>query len=804
MRLSLKARQVAAVTSLVTGAVIVLGGLYVSGVVRGWLEGSQESGLFLARAIYHRAREVVAANADPYAALREDGGLRSILEAFAYSPNTTYAAIVDADDVVVAHSDASQVGERLPPRPSLDPLVAAGPWAQLWAIYADDVGTVEIQQPLLSGDTHFGTIRIGVSMLLARANLNRALKPAMIAALGALVASSLLSMLLAQSLLRPIHLIKSGLSRLGRGEFGVKLDLPRQDELGELGGFFNAVSAQLSADRTKLAGEKSTLESVVGRLEDAIAFFTPAGELLFANPAMLRDLPGGSAQRTLAGMWPADHPCRTLIEQTCADGQSRGPVQVEHGLMTAEAPPEEAGGERDGRLVMTHAVSDPSGQIVGVMLMCRDLSYLGAVESTIRYSHKLASLSRLTAGVAHEIKNSLHAMVIHLELLKQQMAGGGARPGPGGGHAAGEHIAVIANTLMRLDEMLQGLLRFTRPEELKLQPAALASMIEAIMPIVQAEARKTGVEVQVDCPPDLPMLRADTAMLQQALQNLALNACQAMPGGGKLRIGGRTVRDRFVEVVVEDTGAGIAREHLDKIFNLYFSTEDRRHGYRAVDGVPGRPVARRRDRGAVVARQRHGVPAHAAPGVMEDNRPMNRLACAAVVALAVAGSACVSAHASGEAGGPALAPPTPPPHTIIPVEIVEPPSAPPESMAPVPVIVRPSSRPPEPKPEKPAEKPAEKPPDPAPPPVTPPPAPPLQTTANVTEMERTIRARMAQAARDLDRTDYRALSTERREQYDSAKRFIQQADEALKVRNLVFAEQLADKAATLAAVLAQK
>lgn len=189
---------------------------------------------------------------------------------------------------------------------------------------------------------------------------------------------------------------------------------------------------------------------------------------------------------------------------------------------------------------------------------------------------------------------------------------------------------------------------------------------------------------------------------------------------------------------------------------------------------------------------------------MEDNRSMNRLACAAVVALAVAGSACVSAHASGEAGGPALAPPTPPPHTIIPVEIVEPPSAPPESMAPVPVIVRPSSRPPEPKPEKPAEKPAEKPPDPAPPPVTPPPAPPLQTTANVTEMERTIRARMAQAARDLDRTDYRALSTERREQYDSAKRFIQQADEALKVRNLVFAEQLADKAATLAAVLAQK
>jgi hypothetical protein len=189
---------------------------------------------------------------------------------------------------------------------------------------------------------------------------------------------------------------------------------------------------------------------------------------------------------------------------------------------------------------------------------------------------------------------------------------------------------------------------------------------------------------------------------------------------------------------------------------------------------------------------------------MEDNRSMNRLACAAVVALAVAGSACVSAQAKSEAGGPALAPPAPPPHTIIPVEIVDPPPAPPEPASPVPVIVRPSSRPPAAKPEKPAEKPAEKSPDPTPPPVTPPPTPPLQTTTNVTEMERTIRTRMAQASRDLDRTDYRALSTERRAQYDSAKRFLEQADEALKVKNLVFAEQLADKAATLAAVLAQK
>jgi len=571
MRLSLKTRQVAGVTSIVGLAVVLLGGLYVSGVARVRLEESRARGKFLANAIYHRAREV-AANADPYAAIGSDPGLRSILESSVYSQNVTYAAIVDASDVAIAHSDADRVGQRLPVRPDLDTLLREPWWRQLRAIYTDEGRTLEIQQPLLAGDVRFGTIRIGVSMLLTRADLDRALKPAIITALGALVAASLVAMLLAQSLLRPIHLIRSGLSRLGRGEFGVMLDLPRQDELGELGGFFNAVSAQLSADRTRLAGEKSTLESVVDRLEDAVAFFTPGGDLLFANPAMSLLLPSTPGGRTLSDLWIPEHPCRQLVEQTCADGQSRGPMPVNAGGPEAGAPPARAAASPDGRLVMTHAVKDPAGAIVGVMLVSRDLGYLGEVQSTIQYSRKLAALSRLTAGVAHEIKNSLHALLIHLELVKQELSGGAKAEGLFDPQAASTHVAFIASTLRRLDEMLQGLLTFTRPEELRLQTVSLASVVEAMMPIVSAEAQKSGVEVTVECPPDLPALRADPAMLQQALLNLALNACQAMPGGGRLRIAGRAVRDRRIEVVVEDTGAGIAPEHLDKVFNLYFTT----------------------------------------------------------------------------------------------------------------------------------------------------------------------------------------------------------------------------------------
>ncbi len=93
-------------------------------------------------------------------------------------------------------------------------------------------------------------------------------------------------MLLAQIALRPIHVIRSGLARLGRGELDVSVDLPGDAELAELGDSFKAVTARLAADRTALAGQRATLESVVESLEDAVGLFDANGSLLFANPAM--------------------------------------------------------------------------------------------------------------------------------------------------------------------------------------------------------------------------------------------------------------------------------------------------------------------------------------------------------------------------------------------------------------------------------------------------------------------------------------------------------------------------------------
>ena len=571
MRLGIKGKQVLGVTSIVVVVVVVLSALNLAQLARVSLDESRARAELLANAVYHRAQQVVVARIEPLAALRADPGLRSILESSLYSKNVMYAALVDVEGVAVAHADRALEGQPLPPVGDLGQLLEQSPLSQLRAIYTSQGQNLEFRVPLLLGDAEIGSTRIGVSTLLIRQDLEKSLRPALATALAALAVSVLVATLLSQLFLRPIHMIRSGLTRLGKGEFGVRLDLNQQDEFGELGTFFNTVSEQLSADRSQMAGQMANLESAVEQLEDAVAIVNPRGELLFTNPAMRTLLPAAAPGASLAAMLPGDHPLRRLSEQTMVSRQSRGPLSAPFG-------------DSGERLVMTHAINDAKGDLVGIMLIARNVEYLSEVQSTVRYSRKLAALGRLSAGVAHEVKNPLNAMMIHLELLRQQVSPAKARASavavaepPMDRTAAIQHVDVIAHEIRRLDEVVQGFLKFTRPEDLKLQPLALKALLDEIVPIVHPEAERAGVQLTVECD-GAPDVNGDPGMLRQAFLNLALNACQAMPNGGALRIRCEKARGRRVAVVFTDSGIGIAPADLQRIFDLYFTTKEKGSG----------------------------------------------------------------------------------------------------------------------------------------------------------------------------------------------------------------------------------
>jgi signal transduction histidine kinase len=610
MRLGIRAKQIAGVTAIVGAAVVGLSGLFVARLTAVVLHESHARGQLLSNAILHRSGQVVGAGGDPYQALRDDGGLRAIVESSLYGESVVSAAILDTSDIVITSSDPATVGRRVAERFDLAEVLEAGALEQIRVIYAGDGQTLDVLQPMTLGGEAFGSIRIGVSTLLMRSELNASLRPALATAAVALGVAVAVAALLAQLLLRPIHVIRGGLTRLEQGEFGVTLDLPPGDEFGELGTFFNTVSQRLSADRTLLAGQKAHLQSAVEHLEDAVALFNPSGELLFANPAMQHTLPVAAIGRVLEGLLPNGHPYRTLVEETLATRNSRGPVQIQApggtnqlgapGASGSAAAAENPARTIDDELVVTHAIVGTTGELVGVLLVSRNLASLSRMQSTLAYSRKLVALGRLTAGIAHEVKNPLNAMMIHLELLRtkirttfaaalqpEPVAAAGStlglassRPGPLPAPVQGvlEHVEIIEREIRRLDEVVQGFLKFTRPEDLRLEPVRVRPLLEEILPVIETEASKNGVKVTLDVPSSTPAVNADAAMLRQAFLNLAINACQAMPRGGILRLrSGPAARDR-VAIRVEDTGVGIAPEHLSRIFDLYFTTKDRGTG----------------------------------------------------------------------------------------------------------------------------------------------------------------------------------------------------------------------------------
>ena len=607
--MSIKAKQVAGVTTLVVAVVAILSAYHLSTMSAFLLEETASRAELMSRALFQRTLEVVREHPnDAYAALQADGGIRAILDAsIGYSDYVNYAAIADPAGIAVAHAIPTREGAPIDEQPDFDTVVKAGPFERLRAIFYDDQG-YEVRQPLLADDKEFGSIRIGVSTLLVRRELRSALGRAVTIVLATLLISSLMAMLLAQWLLRPIHVIQSSLSRLGRGELDVRLDLPEQ-EFKDLGSSFDAVTAQLAAlgrggddkeEGTLRAGAGADYESVMENLEDAVALFSPRGEVIFSNAAM----------RALHFTeLPESHPARQLVARTLATRHSAGPISIavrtSSGESSAELnlnPPLRAATEPDPdteRLLMCHAIEDTARRFLGAMLVARNVGYLNQVHSTLNYSRKAAAIGRLLAGVAHEVKNPLNAMTIHLELLKQKV--GSIKepivvPGPAGGPPRqldlAKHVSIIAAEIKRLDEVVAGFLKFARPEELKLQPVLLSTVIHDVVAddlagsaapaghaagrVRQRPAGDQRRPGHADAGGPEPCHQRAAGDARRRLASPQLPPLLAAPG----RAVGRRHRRRH--------SARESAAHLRPVFHHQGKGE--RH--RPVDGVPYRPAAR--------------------------------------------------------------------------------------------------------------------------------------------------------------------------------------------------------------------
>ena len=204
------------------------------------------------------------------------------------------------------------------------------------------------------------------------------------------------------------------------------------------------------------------------------------------------------------------------------------------------------------------------GERIGALLTMRDAESVRRLENEIELSQRLASIGRLTSGVAHEVKNPINAIVVHLELLREKMRA--IDPD------TRRHLDIIGREIHRLDRVVQTLVDFNRPVDLRLSDFDLRRLAEDVVALASPDAARQGVDIRTNFTREPLLVRADSDLIKQAMLNVVLNGVQAMSQGGTLSIAAQ--RNDFAALIeVRDQGCGIAPEIRDKIFNLYFTTK---------------------------------------------------------------------------------------------------------------------------------------------------------------------------------------------------------------------------------------
>jgi signal transduction histidine kinase len=212
---------------------------------------------------------------------------------------------------------------------------------------------------------------------------------------------------------------------------------------------------------------------------------------------------------------------------------------------------------------------DMTGQGLGALVTLRDLESVEAIESELELSRRVSAIGRLTSGVAHEVKNPINAIVVHLELLRTKLD----TTGPG----AMRHLDVIEMEIRRLDRVVQTLVDFSRPVELQLREQDLRDVIGDVLALATEELSTRNVTLTSVQPSKPVVVNVDADLLKQAALNVIQNGAQAMPEGGQLEVVLEIDR-KFAVVRILDEGMGIPDEIREKIFDLYFTTKSEGSG----------------------------------------------------------------------------------------------------------------------------------------------------------------------------------------------------------------------------------
>ncbi len=213
-----------------------------------------------------------------------------------------------------------------------------------------------------------------------------------------------------------------------------------------------------------------------------------------------------------------------------------------------------------------------NGKAIGKIVIFRDLTKVYRMQEEILKMDRLVSLGKLASGIAHEIRNPLAGIKTTAQAFGEEMSKDDPKR---------EYLNRITKEIDRLNEILKTFFSFAKPQALLLTPCHIKEIINAIIPFLIKEIADKGIRFTEIYHPQLPKIKADKIQMHQAFLNLFLNAIQAMPEGGDLRVEANPVSIPssdggllgWVRVIVSDSGKGIPPQILPKIFDPFFTTK---------------------------------------------------------------------------------------------------------------------------------------------------------------------------------------------------------------------------------------
>jgi len=482
---------------------------------------------------------------------------RAVLEIAVVDPGT---------NEILADSDAGRIGQFAGPYDDFEALVRRpGIWDKAKLLLPAEQEYYQIQQGLGSGGETVLLVRVIVAPALISSDIKPVLRSNAEVALFCVTGAVAITLLFSALAFRPLGILRQQLDLVAKGEYEPDKAATRHgtDELSLMANKVSMLGQRLRGAQYEVSDLRGNIDRLLHDLEDAVFIFSRDGRLVFASGAVEKFLGrerSGLAGQSINGIFPPATTLGLLIAQASQTGRP-----IRNRRVPMSSPGEVPAGIAVVLLSVDTLETLPGAAATGsgLLVRLRDPEAQRKIGRELQTADRLAAISRVSGGVAHEVKNPLNAILLHVEVAKAKLARGDTDVQP--------QMEIISREILRLDRVVKTFLDFTKPVELNLGTVPVQDLLGEIVDLARPQAEFAKIRINVVQEAEGVNVRIDRDLFKQAVLNVVVNAIEAMPEGGELRFEAIAGEDT-AEIRVTDTGAGIPSELRDKIFRLYFTT----------------------------------------------------------------------------------------------------------------------------------------------------------------------------------------------------------------------------------------